>query len=666
MGNGDRVDERTILGAARIGLWRVEFSETMAPRFYADEVMDDLLGASGPMTPEERFVFHHGCIHQDDLELFERYSQKLCEEPTEIVYRYIHPKLGEMIVRCNGRRDESVTSCISIVGTHQDISATRRLEQDKAAEMRLAEMNTSLRREQVMQENYYRQLLDVQSCGLMAYTLPDHRVIHLNAEGLRMFGLDSVEEVQRQLKSIMYQVHYPEDGILEKLVALRENDGSVDYEAILFHGKPNECHIMAKTKVFRTPVGERMAVTTFLDVSEMIMLKRALRQAEEGNRAKSAFLFAMSHDLRTPMNAIIGYTELMVSHWGEKECTTEYLYKLREASRFLLALIGNVLELSRVESGKETLHEAPADLLGITRTLNVLLENELIKKKLTMTQEVNLLHSNVVCDETKVREILMNLLSNAVKYTPDGGSIHLTITEETHRNPDWAMYRMIVEDTGIGIGRDYIPQLFDAFTRERNSSECGIMGTGLGLRIVKSFVDMMGGNVSVESQRGLGSRFTVILPFRIALEPEKDDVREAPLEEPLVGKRILLVEDNELNAEITTTVLQDSGLQVELARDGIEALDALLGAEEDHFDLVLMDIQMPRMNGYDATRNIRMMEGRRGKVPVVAMTANAFDEDRQAAFAAGMDEYIVKPVEIKRLLQTMALVLGRKGKQGKL
>lgn len=656
------IDIQEILRTSRIGLWRIEVRDGQPPRFYADEVMDALLGTPEGITTENRFVFHRAHIHPDDMTLFEEYSDKLSEIRTEIVYRYIHPIQGEMLVRCGGSRDISVTDCISIIGTHQNISETARLEQDKFAERRLAEMNHTLRKEQLLQEDYYRELLDIQSCGVMAYTLPGHRMIHMNAEALRMYGLKDIDDAQMHLGAVLAKIYYPDPGTIEALKALRNDDDSVDYECILNKGQEHECHIVAKTKVFRIPSGERAVVTTFLDVSAMIVLQDALRKAEEGSQAKSAFLFAMSHDLRTPMNAIIGYAELMEAHWGEKELTTGYLKKLKDASHFLLSLIGNILEMARIESGKETLHEEPWDLSNLHDTMDILLDNEISKKQLIVNKTIELQHTRVICDAMKVREIIMNLLSNAVKYTSDGGTISLHMDELPSDLDGYLLLRVVVKDSGIGISQEYLPHLFEAFSRERNSSESGIIGSGLGLKIVKSFVDLMNGCIEVESELHKGTQFTVTLPLQISQEKIPAISTACPdlTRDSLKHLHILLAEDNSLNAEITQTILEDAQIQVELASDGQIALSMLKKAPVDYYDLILMDIQMPHMNGYQATAAIRTLPDERRQTPIIAMTANAFKEDREAAFASGMDDYIVKPVEISSMMETIASVLHRK------
>ena len=650
----EEVNIKAILRASRMGMWRVEMEEGKPPRFYADEVMDELLGIDREITPEERFVFHRSRIHPEDVRLFQEYSDKLTEARTEIVYRYIHPVSGAMFVRCGGERDTLVTEYVAVTGIHEDISETVRIEKEKEAERRLAELNDSLRKEKLRQDIYYKELLDIENCGVLAYTMPGHKVIHMNAEALRMYGIESVEAAQRELGPLLRQVYYPDSEVLNQLKKLRNEDDMVDYECIIGKGKANECHALAKTKVVHIPTGERAVLTTFVDVSDMVMLKNALHRAEEGSRAKSSFLFAMSHDLRTPMNAIIGYAELMEAHWGEKEVTTNYLQKLKGASQFLLALIGNVLEIARIESGKETLNEAPWNLMKLEETLDILLDGEISRKQLTVNRNVNIRHANVYCDALKIREIIMNLLSNAVKYTSEGGKIVLDIEEKPSALDGFMTLQIRVSDNGIGISKEYVPYIFDAFTRERSSSESGIIGTGLGLRIVKSFVDLMNGDISVKSEPGKGTCFTVEISCRKIPEEElQQQMEEQPENVSLAGRRLLLAEDNGLNAEIAMTILQDADAEVELAADGKIAVDKLQDVPAGYYDAILMDIQMPNMNGYEATKAIRKLTDERAKIPIIAMTANAFEEDRQAALAAGMDDYVAKPVEISELFRTI-------------
>lgn len=656
----EQVDSQKILCASRVGLWKVEHENGQVVRLYADAMMDELLGITGPVTPEERQAFFKERIHPADRELFQEYSVRQKEVQTEIVYRYLHPTRGELFVRCSGGRDWSDTEHLSVIGTHQDITDSMRLEQEKLAEMRLAEQNLSLRKVQKQQENYYEELLNLQSCGLLAYTIPRHKVIHMNAEALRIYGVRDIAEGQKRLAEILSRVYYPDPETIVKLVGLRESDSSVDYECVINHGSPKQCHVMAKTKSIRMPNGERAVITTFVDVSEMVMLRDALNKAEEGSRAKSAFLYAMSHDLRTPMNAIIGYANLIESHWGQEGPSWDYLQKLKLSSQFLLGLIGNVLEVSRIESGKETLHEAPWDLNQLSRVLD-LVKSDVARNQLHLHYDADLPSPYVCCDAVKVQEILMNFLSNAVKYTPAGGEITVTVREKPLEQEDRVELQIAVQDTGIGIAKEYIPHLFEAFSREKSSEESGILGTGLGLRIVKTFVELMKGSVTVESEPGCGSCFTAVLPLERTDAPDAE-ARTKPSGQKgsLEGKRVLLAEDNALNAEIASTILTEAGVRVDTARDGAQAVQMLQNAPVGTYDLILMDVQMPVMNGYEATRAIRALPDCRAKTTIIAMTANAFAEDQQAALDAGMDGYATKPMEPEKLLRLIANAAPRK------
>lgn len=659
----DGCDMEELLRESRLGFWKIEFEEKegVTPRFYADSVTDELMGISADMTPEERFLFHRAHIHQDDMEMFLEYSDKLSEERTEIVYRYIHPTSGEMYVRCSGKRDFVEKDRVCIIGFHQDISRTVRMEKEKMAEKRLAEQNYTLRKEHLLQRDYYKDLLDVQNCGLMAYTFPGHRLIHMNAEALRIYGYTDIAEVQSKLGPIIRGVYYPDSGTIDKLKALRNVDDNVEYECIINKDTEKECHSMAKTQIFTTPDGERAIVTTFLDVSRMVMLKDALKQAEEGNRAKTAFLFNMSHDLRTPMNAIIGFSELMKRHWDNRELAENYLYKLKESSNYLLEIINNVLETARIESGKESLQESDCNIRSLYEDLKIITEGTLEKKHLKFEKNLRITHENVIGDPLKLKEIFVNILGNAVKYTPEYGKVVMTITEIEPEKEGCATFRTVIGDSGIGMKQEYLEHIFEPFSREKTSSESGVIGTGLGLSIVKSLVEMMNGRISVESEEGKGTRFTVVLSHPVAQikeqEEEKMQNTEVTCAEELKGKRILVAEDNALNAEIILTILKDYGIEAELAGDGDIVIDMLKRNQADYYDMILMDIQMPHMDGYEATKVIRRLEDRRAEIPIVAMTANAFEEDRKAAFAAGMNGHVAKPIEISRLLETMAELL---------
>lgn len=425
-------------------------------------------------------------------------------------------------------------------------------------------------------------------------------------------------------------------------------------------------------------------IRRYKDILHEKELEKSMLEAKRANEAKTRFLFNMSHDIRTPMNAIIGFSDLLEKHLDDRQRAETYIEKIRHSSFFLLSLINYVLEMARIESGKATLKTETRSLKDLTETLKDVFEPSVEEKNLRYTCEMDAKHLYVKCDETKLREILLNVISNSVKYTPEGGSVTVKITEEgaaenltegaikqmagssaedTEKNKKGQklLYRFIIEDTGIGMSEEYLPHMFEEFTRERSSTESKVIGTGLGLPIVKSLVDLMGGSIEVSSQIGKGTKTTILLPFVIAEKKIPDKQQEQKesekLLEPLKGKRILLVEDNELNAEIAITILEEGGLKVEWAEDGRKCLEIVQEKPEDYYDLILMDIQMPKMDGYQTTEKIRSLSDRRSRIPIVAMTANAFDEDKKKAYESGMNGHISKPVDIKTIFATLGRIL---------
>lgn len=389
--------------------------------------------------------------------------------------------------------------------------------------------------------------------------------------------------------------------------------------------------------------------------------KAQLEIANASSAAKSAFLFNMSHDIRTPMNAIIGFTELLEKHLDNKELARAYIKKIQVSNDFLLSLINNVLEMASIESGKTTLDETYWDAHAFNDTLFSLFDSQMKEKGIEFTRKNKVMHPDVLCDETKLREIFLNILSNALKYTPSGGKVTMNLTEIPSDRPGYAMYQTVIQDTGIGMSEEFLPHLFEEFSRERSSTESRLNGTGLGMPIVKKLVDLMQGTIEVESKVGKGTKITVTLPHRIAQEVDAkrfiEDAQEYDADH-FKGKRILLAEDNELNAEIAITILKEAGFEVEHAADGIICVDMMEKADAGYYDLILMDIQMPNMDGYKATRTIRELSNpKKAGITIVAMTANAFEEDKKNAYKAGMNWHISKPIKIKELMSALTEIL---------
>ena len=380
-------------------------------------------------------------------------------------------------------------------------------------------------------------------------------------------------------------------------------------------------------------------------------------EAQEASEAKTRFLFNMSHDIRTPMNAIMGFTELLNRNLDDQEKARGYLRKIQNASSLLLTIINQVLEMARIESGTVTLKLEATDLSALFHSVNTVFEADIQKKNIQYSEDAHVPHQFAYCDKTKLEEIYLNIVSNAIKYTPDGHAIRVEIHELPSEDKKKACYRFTCEDSGIGMSADYLPHIFDEFSREHTTTENKVVGTGLGLPIVKSLIEQMGGTIQVESTQGVGTKFTVDLTLTLAPREEVYSSPEASAEAEhakLRGRRILLAEDNDLNAEIAIALLGEEGLLIERAADGEECCTMLAQAPEGYYDLILMDIQMPRMNGYEAAAKIRgMADVKKAGIPIIAMTANAFAEDRQAALDAGMNAHVAKPIDMAVLLPTL-------------
>ena len=392
-------------------------------------------------------------------------------------------------------------------------------------------------------------------------------------------------------------------------------------------------------------------------------LEIALKKAEDASLAKTRFLNNMSHDIRTPMNAILGYAQLMEEELKGKDLpeTSDHLEKLQQSGNLLLSIINNVLDMARIESGKMEIDENYGRIEDIRQTLFEIFGDEAKKKNIALHYTINVEHEHILTDTTKVKEIFVNILSNAIKYTPSGGSVMINIDELVCDEPGYMMVRTRVSDTGIGMGQDYLTKIFDAFTRERNTTKSKITGSGLGMSIVKRYVDLLGGTIDVESEPGKGSTFTVTLKHRIADESyyvKKHDEGSGTASKILEGRNILLAEDNDLNAEIAEAILERAGLKTERVEDGIQCVNKITKMPVGTYDMILMDIQMPRMDGYKATQAIRHLPDKdKACIPIVAMTANAFEEDKRDAVAAGMNGHIAKPIQIDKLLSMLAEVL---------
>ena len=389
-----------------------------------------------------------------------------------------------------------------------------------------------------------------------------------------------------------------------------------------------------------------------------VALQLAVQRETKANLAKREFLFNMSHDIRTPMNAIIGFTALAQTHIDDRGQVEDYLKKISVSSQHLLSLINDVLDMSRIESGKVTLEAKPVHLPELVHELRDIIQAVVSKKDLSLTLDtVGVENEDIIADPLRLEQILINVLANAVKFTPDGGQISLWIVQKDTAPAGYADFEFHIKDNGIGMSEEFQKHIFEQFARERTSTVSKIQGTGLGMAITKSLVDMMGGRITVKSEQGKGSEFTISLRFPIG-EAKTEQTPPAAKASAFTGKKLLVVEDNELNLEIASTLLKEAGFEVDTAENGKVAVEKVEAASADRYDLILMDIQMPEMDGYEATRRIRALpDTKKAALPIVAMTANAFEDDRKNALRAGMNGHIAKPLDIQKLFQVLSELL---------
>ena len=385
-------------------------------------------------------------------------------------------------------------------------------------------------------------------------------------------------------------------------------------------------------------------------------LEIALKKAEDASLSKTSFLHNMSHDIRTPMNAVLGYAQLMKDELKGKGMpeTSEHLEKLQQSGNLLLSIINNVLDMARIESGRMEIDESYTQIEDIRQDLFEIFDDEAKKKNIAFNYTMNVEHDHVLTDTTKVKEIFVNILSNAIKYTPAGGFVMVNVDELSCNEPGYMIVRTRISDTGIGMSQEYLTKIFEAFTREQNTTKSKIAGTGLGMSIVKKYVDLLGGTIDVESELGTGSTFTVTLKHKIADEScyaKKHVEEQGTGSEILNGRHILLAEDTDLNAEIAEAILERAGLKIERVEDGIQCVNRIAKMPAGTYDMILMDIQMPKMDGYKATQEIRHLPDKdKACIPIIAMTASAFEEDKREAIAAGMNGHIAKPIDVDELM----------------
>ena len=486
------------------------------------------------------------------------------------------------------------------------------------------------------------------------------KVEYISPNVRRILGI-SPEAVQEDFHVLCSAGGYNCRSRLDDLMQM-EQGTQQEWNRAFIHQETGEPRYIHVTGFINAVQGAKKCIVDLSDRTDehqtTLAVEAALEVAEKASKAKTDFLSNMSHDIRTPMNAIIGITTLMKNELHQPEKLAEHLAKLESSGQLLLGIINDILDMSRIESGKTTLNVEKINLPRQISQLESVIRQQAGQRRQTFTVETHVQHENVLGDPNRLKQVLMNILSNAVKYTPNGGHIRLEIDELTHTE-HYTKYRFVVQDNGIGMSEEFQKTLFEPFTREEKSGTNKVQGTGLGMAITKSIVDLMGGTIHVESTTGKGTQFEVVLEFTIDAEADTVQETQVPPEEeenasPLSGMKFLCAEDNAINAEILELLLESKGAHCKIYPNGQELVDAFASVKPGEYDMILMDVQMPVMDGLEATRRIRSGENPLGRtIPILAMTANAFLEDMQKSKDAGMDEHLSKPVDISALEQTV-------------
>ena len=794
-------DIQAYFQAGNSGFWKVESEEGKKIRLYTDEITNELFGITEDMSPEKCMEYVEKHIYPQEKECFRDYIEELKSHESEAVYRYMHPVKGVIYIRCTGRRVPSPDNMIWLVGYHQEAEDIVHFEKEKLLENRLLRQNQQLKDENKNQSFYYKELLDTISVGVLSYTLPEHEIVHMNAEAMRIYGVETFEEAQENLGRLIGAVSYLNQNVIEKLMNMRYHDGAVSYECVIPDRKGNLTPAIAKTEIFYTSNGKKTILTTFLDISENVTLKKSLKEAqasnavisaiskiywtiysmdlrtdsfeevvggevmhrltgshgcaseafrtarksvisredqqsmreffdvttladrlkqeetiareylaadghwhmgrfivkqraangtvtevlyvarditeekkqefeyqeqlkrtaqeaEKANVSKTDFLRRMSHDIRTPINGIRGITQIANHFPQDLQKQQECRDKVLTASGFLLNLVNDILDVNKMESGTLQLEEKTFDLRKVLSESSGIVEMQGREKGISLSVgAANIIHNQLVGSPLHLQQILQNIGSNAVNYNHVGGKI-IVSCEEISSDDRIAVFEFTCTDNGIGMSEEFQKHLFEPFTQENRLEQNVSMGTGLGMTIVSQLVTMMGGRISFTSKVNEGTSFVVTLPFHIVADVELKMPESSGENVSLEGKRALLVEDNELNMEIAQFILENENMKVSCAWNGKEAVDIFAGSKPGEYDLILMDIMMPVMDGLEATRQIRAMDRLDAKlIPIAAMSANAFQDDVERSKKAGMNKHISKPLTGESVIREIKSML---------
>ena len=656
---------KRIMTGAGFGIWSVENIEGHPLWMRANAKMAELLGICdvSVMSPEEMYDFWFNRIKPEAKEsVMASIDRMKSGKVEEVTYLWEHPAIGDRYMRFTGSGKAVDGKGYVLNGYCSDVTGL--VNKEKEQQKAMARMGAEIQRAYEVVKFVSR------SCtSIYRINMQDGRLMHVSTVNEKVHNvLGNEGDARERFLEFCEKLVKPEWR--EEMLAFTNLDWvreQLKTQSIIKHAfECSACGWVIGSFV----AGKRgddgyctEVVWTTVDVNEqkkkelsqLNALEDAKRAAVEANRAKSSFLLNMSHDIRTPMNAIIGFTGLLEKHQEEPERRQDYLNKLKESSALLLGLINNVLEMSRIEKGHLDLDIQACGVEQMYDMFCSVFLDMMIQKGITFCHSMDVEHDFLFCDPIKVRDVVLNLLSNAYKYTPSGGKVELYIREVPCEEEGFAIIETVVKDNGLGMSAEFIPHMFEEFSREHNTTDVKVEGTGLGMPIVKNLLDLMGGTIEVESELGKGTTFKVYIKHRIA---KKSDVINVDMPDvsdvDFRGRRILLAEDNDLNAEITMEVLKDIDLVVERAEDGQRCVEMIDAAPAGYYDLILMDIQMPRMNGYEATRIIRQMKDKeKANITILAMTANAFEEDKREAIESGMNAHLSKPIEVEKLIKTL-------------
>lgn len=656
----------SILNDSSIGLWYIDLVEGEKPKMYADDNMLMLLGYSpsegDDLLPEDVYERWYSNIEENHLEIIDDTIKKMKQgNHAEVQYPWNHPTFGTIYVRCGGNVDRTFTKGLRFMGFHQDITNLVHLQQQQ----------DQTKIESAYKENVrYMSIASVLSkkYDVIYYiNLDNDRYIEFNVSGefrrlaLDISGNNFFDECAENLKRVCYKDDLEKMSILTNKEVLLNRLGfdefkSLEYRLVI-QGRPT----FYRVEAVRPSKNKNHIIIASTNINKEVVdrnkyqqqLSNALHVAEKANNAKSTFLFNVSHDMRTPLNVIKGFSDIAINNMNDKERVLDCLGKINNASEHLLHLVNDVLDMSNIESGHLEIVEEKVDLVSASEEVNSMIKYLATSKNISYVTKYDITNAEVMADISHVNQIMMNVLTNAVKYTPEGGEVTFTIEQTKQAYADRCKYRFIIKDNGVGISEDYMEHMFEDFTREKsvsNKSE----GLGLGLAITKRLVDSLQGEIEVESEVGKGTTFIITLPFRITSDANESAEESTSLSNvSLEGKRILVVEDNELNSEITMEILSESGMTVDAVENGAVAVKRLKRKGVDTYDLILMDIQMPVMDGYEATRIIRNKIRGGSEIPIIALSANAFERDKINSLRAGMNAHLSKPINADVLCEVI-------------